>query len=514
MKRFMICGLLAALVILSAVAKNRLVILHTNDTHSQIDPRADGTGGILQIKAVMDSVANAEKNVVRIDAGDMVQGSLYFKFFGGDVEYPLFNMMGYDYRVLGNHEFDNGMASLAHYYKDVEATSLSANYDFSGTDLKGVFKPFAIKKIGGKKIGFIGLNVDPSGLISQQNYEGITFNNIIPEANKIADYLKTKEKCDLVVAITHIGYTSEHPGAETDPMLAANSRNIDLIIGGHSHTVLDPAHPEADKPVHIKNLDGKPVLICQAGRYGRHVGKVDINLDNPSDMKSELIAVTDRFPRERLDRRMADFIAPFRAKVDSVNHHVVARSSQAMRADVNVGSYPNWEADYAQWLGNLVADSLGLGCGRVDMGLMNVGGIRQDMPQGEVSEGLLLATFPFANRMTIIEISGAHLQEAMQAAARKGGEGVSQNVRVVTGPDGVVDNVIIDGKPIDARKSYLVCTIDYLANGNDYLDALALGKRIWTDDRDMSERILRYVKMLDSYGLPLQADPNPRFIFR
>lgn len=138
---------------LPEAAAQKLVILHTNDTHSAIDPLPDGTGGILQRKAVIDSVRRAEKNVITVDAGDMVQGSLYFKYFRGDVEYPLMNMTGYDIRVLGNHEFDNGMENLAENYKKVKGSRLSANYDFTGTSLEGVFEPYVIKKIGVRKWG-------------------------------------------------------------------------------------------------------------------------------------------------------------------------------------------------------------------------------------------------------------------------------------------------------------------------------------------------------------------------
>ena len=152
-----------------------LVILHTNDTHSNIDTGANGAGGILPRKAIIDSVRKAEKNVLLVDAGDMVQGTLYFKFFKGDVEYPIFNMMKYDIRILGNHEFDNGLDQMARYWKDVKADRLSANYDFTGTAAQGLFKPYTIKKIGGKKIGFLGINVDPESLISAENYRGMKY---------------------------------------------------------------------------------------------------------------------------------------------------------------------------------------------------------------------------------------------------------------------------------------------------------------------------------------------------
>ena len=238
-----------------------LVILHSNDTHSLIDPDRDGKGGVLQRKAIIDSVRNAEKNVILVDAGDMVQGTLYFKYFKGDVEYPLMNMLGYDIRILGNHEFDNGLNDLAKYYKNVKAARLSANYDFSNTPLKGMFEPYVIKKVGGKKIGFIGINVDPESLISKENYEGMLYKDVIPAANATAAYLKNEKKCDLVVVVSHIGVVKDND-KPTDYDLARASKDIDIIIGGHSHTLIEPGN-KGKYPSVVENANGRPVLITQ-----------------------------------------------------------------------------------------------------------------------------------------------------------------------------------------------------------------------------------------------------------
>lgn len=189
--RNIIACALTVTVALSAAAE-RLVILHTNDTHSNIESDRNGVGGILPRKAIIDSVRKAEKNVILVDAGDMVQGTLYFKYFRGDVEYPLFNMMGYDVRILGNHEFDNGIDELARNWKKVKGARLSANYDFSRTPAAGLFKPYVVKKIGGKKIGFIGINVDPASLISAANTGAMEFRPVIETANHWAEFLKRK----------------------------------------------------------------------------------------------------------------------------------------------------------------------------------------------------------------------------------------------------------------------------------------------------------------------------------
>lgn len=508
---------LAALCFPTDAGAERLVILHTNDTHSTIDPAADGMGGILQRKAVMDSVRKAEKHVLTVDAGDMVQGSLYFKYFRGDVEYPLMDMTGYDIRVLGNHEFDNGMKALAEKYKKVKSSRLSANYDFDGTELEGVFEPYVIKKIGGKKIGFIGLNVDPESLISKKCID-VDFKEIIPVANELASFLKKKKGCDLVVAVTHIGYTSGN-GKTSDTDLARASRDIDIIIGGHSHTLIDPAHPEKT-PSLIPNADGRLVRVVQTGKYGKYIGKLDIDLDrlgkdtDGDDFGYELIPVTDRFPREQLDAGMIEFLRPYKAAVDSVNHRVIGISVYDMANDTRNGGLANFTADFGYWYGNHKADSLrnaGTDVPRVDLSIMNVGGIRHHMPKGNVTEGQILSTYPFSNRFVIVKLKGADIIEALRVAARKGGEAVSGNVRVVTDGEGDLVRVVIDNEEMDPYKTYTLGTIDYVAEGNDDMRSLARHEKVWTDEVEVAAPILRWLESFMELGLPIAPDQTPRF---
>lgn len=510
---------LAALCFSTSVQAEKLVILHTNDTHSAIDVDKEGRGGILQRKAIVDSVRRAEKNVIMVDAGDMVQGSLYFKYFRGDVEYPLMNMMGYDIRILGNHEFDNGMDDLAERYKDVEAIPLSANYDFTGTVLDGIFKPYTIKKVGGKKIGFFGINVNPESLISQNNID-VKFSEVIPVANDMASFLKNKKKCDLVVALTHIGYEVENEKT-TDVQMIEASGDIDLVIGGHSHTLIDPAHPEKF-PSLVANRDGRLVRVGQTGKYGKYIGKMTIDLNklkkgrvDGSDIAYELIPVTDRFPEEKLDAQMISFIYPYRLAVDSVNNRVIGQSVYDMASGERVGGLTNLTADITHRYLSHKADSLraaGHDIGRLDMSLMNVGGIRQDMPQGRITEGQILSTYPFSNHYVIIELKGKDIIETLGIAARKGGEGVSHNVRVVTDADRNLRRVVIDGEEMDPEKTYLFGTINYAAEGNDDMRPLANHRLIWTDETEVAAPILRWFENQYELGLSVAPDLNPRFV--
>lgn len=510
------CLMCAALAGGAAFAED-LVILHTNDTHSLIDPDKDGKGGVLQRKAIIDSVRRAEKNVVLVDAGDMVQGTLYFKYFKGAVEYPLMNMLGYDIRILGNHEFDNGLEELARNYRNVKSSRLSANYDFTGTPLEGMFDPYVIKKIGGRKIGFIGINVDPESLISKENITGVGFKDVIKTANSTAAYLKKDKKCDLVVVVSHIGVVKDNDKA-TDYDLARASENIDIIIGGHSHTVIEPGN-RGKYPSLVENAVGRPVLVAQTGKYGKKLGYIKIDLDAlksvaPDKFDYQLIDVTDRFPAEKLDKKVADFIAPFKSKVDSVNNRVIARSLYDLDSDDRNGGYANWTADFARWFGQLKLDSMAGADGmplHLDMGVMNVGGIRQSMPAGDVTEGQMLATFPFSNHIVITAVKGSDIIDALGVAARKGGEGISGNVRVVVDGDGNLKRVVIDGREMDPDKTYNVATIDYVAAGNDDLAGFGRGKLLWRDDVEMAVPMLRYVESMTKLGLPIAPDTTGRF---
>ena len=430
------------------------------------------------------------------------------------MEYPLFNLMDYDIRILGNHEFDNGLKELADHWKDVKGARLSANYDFSDTPAKGIFEPYVIKKIGKKKIGFIGINIAPESLISSENYKGMKYSDAVETANRWASFLKNDKKCDLVVAVTHIGYTSD-VDKKTDVDLARESKDIDIIIGGHSHTFVNPATPDLT-PYWIENEVGQPVLVTQTGRYGKNVGYINIDLDKIAERKFDYryIPVTDRFPAEKYDAKISAFLAPFKHKVDSVNNRRIGMATASMNNNSRTGAYPNWGGDFALWYGRHIADSLRVSnpsFPEIDFAMVNVGGIRQPMTEGAVTEGQILSTFPFSNFIEIVKIKGSDFIEAMKVASGKGGEAISGNLRVVRLKDGNI-RVLLDNEPLDPEKEYILATIDYLANGNDGLTSLGNSKVLWSDPKIMNVRILEYINRLTSLGLPIASDPSPRFV--
>jgi 5'-nucleotidase len=269
-----------------------ITILHTNDVHSYIDPfppnhpKNPNMGGVARRAALIDTIRKENPNVLLLDAGDIFQGTPYFNYYGGELEFKLMNMMGYEIVTLGNHDFDNGIEGLLSQMPNAKFEFVS-NYGFQNTVLDGHVKPYKIKNIDGIKIGVFGLGVELQGLVDQKNCKETVYHDPIESTTDMARILKHEQKCDLVICLSHIGYEyKENPNKVCDLLLAKKTKDIDLIIGGHTHTFLN-------KPVIEKNLDGKDVLINQVGCYGLNLGRIDFYLtsDRQIDSKGKSIIV-------------------------------------------------------------------------------------------------------------------------------------------------------------------------------------------------------------------------------
>lgn len=246
-----------------------LTIIHVNDTHSHIDPQRSGEhkgrGGVIEQAAYIDSVrcADGKRNVLLLHAGDFSQGTSYFTELKGNIEIDVLNALGFDVVTLGNHEFDNGLEELARRLRSVDADVVCANYDFDGTVLEGLVKPYTIVRRGGQKIGVIGLLTDIMEVVDRDIAKVLTYQDPAQVVNPLAAYLKEEKDCDMVICLSHLGF-----GMDKD--VAANVRNVDLIVGGHSHTDLD------DKVV-VEDLDGEDVVIVQNWKWGLNVGHLSID---------------------------------------------------------------------------------------------------------------------------------------------------------------------------------------------------------------------------------------------
>lgn len=269
MKKRVAVGLLISICCLSvAFAQKRLVILYTNDTHSQIEPFPSNDtyfpdrGGVVNRKALVDSIRRVEKNVLLIDAGDFVQGTPYYNLFHGRVETEAMNRIRYDVGTIGNHEFDEGIDSLKRMVEQLDFPMINCNYDFSATRLHGLIEPYIVLKKDGVRVGVVAVGTALDGMVTPSKRPGVVFRPIVESVNHYAAILRKQKKCDLIICLSHIGY-------DEDKRLAAASQEIDLIIGGHSHTYLE--HPTA-----IKNRNGKAVLVYQIGSKGVSLGQITL----------------------------------------------------------------------------------------------------------------------------------------------------------------------------------------------------------------------------------------------
>ncbi len=263
----------------AASRTKKITILHTNDVHSHIDPfgpedgRNANQGGVARRASLVESIRNENPNTLLLDAGDIFQGTPYFNYYGGELEFKLMTKMKYDAATIGNHDFDNGIDGLYAQLPHAGFQFLSANYDFKNTVMDTHVKPYQIFKKDGLNIGVFGLGIKLDGLVDKKMYKETEYLDPIETAQEMTRILKQDEKCDLIICLSHIGYYyKSDPDRICDLQLAKATKDIDLIIGGHTHTFLP-------KPTVAQNSEGKNVLVNQVGCYGINLGRIDFYFD-------------------------------------------------------------------------------------------------------------------------------------------------------------------------------------------------------------------------------------------
>ena len=260
-----------------------ITILHTNDIHSHIEPFSKdhsefpNKGGFERRATLISEIRRQNPNTLLFDAGDIFQGTPYFNFYGGEIEFKLMSMLGYDAVTIGNHDFDNGMDGLDKQLPNAKFDIISSNYDFKNTILESKVSDYKIYNKSGIKIGVFGLGIELEGLVSKDLYKETKYLDPIDIANETAKKLKKTENCDIVICLSHLGYKYEKfPNKVSDLNLAKSTKNIDLIIGGHTHTFMN-------KPVVVKNNVGNDVLINQVGCFGLYLGRIDFSFDSDNN---------------------------------------------------------------------------------------------------------------------------------------------------------------------------------------------------------------------------------------
>ena len=278
----------------TSLNSKHLTVLHTNDVHSYIDPfpadhpRNPNMGGVARRAALIETIRKENPNVLLLDAGDIFQGTPYFNYYGGELEFKLMSMMQYDASAIGNHDFDNGIQGIVSQMPHASFQFISANYDFKNTAMDSFVKPYKIFNKNGIKVGVFGLGIELAGLVDKKNYLETVYNDPVEVSQEMVRILKHENKCDLVICLSHIGYEYNKGDLNkiSDVKLAKLTKDIDLIIGGHTHTFLD-------KPTVLKNLEGKDVIVNQVGCYGINLGRIDFYFDNEKskDFKGKSIVV-------------------------------------------------------------------------------------------------------------------------------------------------------------------------------------------------------------------------------
>ena len=264
----------AAIAATGEAQDKQLVILHTNDTHStveQLNPNLAnkdlaGRGGYIRRLELLRQERQQHPDLLYFDSGDFSQGSPFYTLFKGDVEIGLMNQMGIDAATIGNHEFDYGLENMARLFKMANFPIVCANYDFTGTVVEGLVKPYVIIKRNGVKIGVFGLAPKLDGLVESANCKGVTYLDPVAKALEMATLLKKKKKCDMVICISHLGWLDDG-----DKAMIKGSRYIDLVLGGHTHTYLERLE-------YVPDLDGHQVAVDQNGKHGIWIGKMVVDL--------------------------------------------------------------------------------------------------------------------------------------------------------------------------------------------------------------------------------------------
>ena len=265
------------------VVDNKLTILHTNDVHSRLQPfpqdgsRNAGLGGVAARAEIIKQIRVEASNVLLLDAGDIFQGTPYFNFYGGELEIKMMSMMGYDASIMGNHDFDNGVEGFVKQLPHANFPILNANYDFTDTEMEGKSKSFQIFKKDGVKIGVYGLGIELTGLVNPQQYGNTKYVDPLQKAQELEKFLRFDQKCDLVICLSHLGYKYREEKV-SDVVLAQNTYETDLIIGGHTHTFLNT-------PDIIKNKNGRETLVNQVGFGGINLGRIDFAFSKNNNKK-------------------------------------------------------------------------------------------------------------------------------------------------------------------------------------------------------------------------------------
>lgn len=457
-----------------------LTILHSNDIHSHEEPTAikgKTYGGLARITTIIKQTRAKEKNVILLNAGDCFQGTLYFNIYDGLAEAAILSRMGYEASCIGNHEFDKGVANLVEYCKKVNFPMLACNIDMTKEpELAKVVKPYTILTVDKQKIGVVGLITETTGNITL-GADNLVFQEHLKPTQKAVDEL-TAQGINKIIVVSHIGY-------EEDKELASKLHNVDLIVGGHSHTPLgtpaiDGWRPaQGPYPTYVKDADGNSVPIVQAWEWGKVFGDIKVQFDAKGKLTKVLeakpIVVDESIPE---DPEIAALVDAFRKPVTAMGAAVLGTSSQAYTDRTLVGYF--------------VADSYLMATKKlgVDLAFVNPGGVRANLEEGKITFNAANSICPFRNSLVVAEMTGSQIVQVLNDS--KGSLIPSKDTRYKVAGGGVRD-LVINGEAVNLTKTYKVVVNNFMAGGGDNLATLKEVKKLDTGLNDI-DAFVDYIK--------------------
>ncbi len=490
----------------------KLTIIHTNDVHSYYAPDSNSGGGASRQSGIVKQIRAEAKNSLLVDAGDRFMGGLFFKLFLGSDSSQIMNTMRYDVMTLGNHEFDMGNETLAAFLKGVKFPVVNANVDFSQSkDLNGKIKPYTILKVGGEQIGVTGVLTPETTIMSSPGKELVFSDDLAGTVQKAVDEM-TAAGVNKIVLLSHIGY-------QVDQELAGKLKDVDVIVGGHSHTLLSNTYLGAvDKyPFVSKSASGDPLLIVQTGAYLKYVGRLNVEFDEKGILKKwsgDTIQISHYVTPEM---GVESLVQRLNRPIEKVRTQKIGETSVAL--DGSRESCRFMECN----MGNLITDAVRAKT-KAQVMLMNGGGIRTSIDKGAVSMGQVMEVLPFGNLISTFKISGADLLAALENGVSRvdAEEGTGRFTQVSglkysfdaskeVGSRIVSVEVYNDQtqkfEPLDPKATYSAASIDFIRTGGDDYKVLA-EKAI--DPYDFGDPIDQVVADYITANSPVEAKVDGR----
>ena len=485
-----------------AQADYSLTILHTNDFHARFEPvskydsgcgaedNAEGKcfGGSARMVTAVEAARAKTNNSILVDGGDQFQGTLYYTYDKGKVAAEMMNKLGYDAMTVGNHEFDDGPEVLREFANNVNFPILMSNADISGEPLiKDVIQKSVVIERGGEKIGLIGLTPQDTDELASPG-KNITFTDPAGAVQSEVDRLAA-EGVNKIIVLSHSGY-------EVDKAVAAATTGVDVIVGGHSNTLLSNSNDRAVGP--YPTVVGGTQIV-QAYAYGKFLGELNVTFNDAGEVieTSGDLTVIDGTVAEDADTvaRIKELGMP----LDEIRNKVVAQSEGLIEGDRSVCRVQECA------MGNLIADAMlaRVKDQGVEIAIANSGGIRASIDAGDVTMGEVLTVLPFQNTLSTFQVSGQTVIDALE-------NGVSQVEEVkgrfpqvaglsftwdssVAPNEGRIVEVMVGGAPIDPAKTYSLVSNNYVRGGGDGYKMFRDAENAYDFGPDLADVLAEYM---------------------